>query len=254
MSLYSPATTIGWMNIRLSFVIPALNEADYIAAALDSIHMAMAAGDGRIGYEVIVADDGSEDLTATIARRRQARVVELRARNIAVVRNAGAGEARGDFLIFVDADTQVNPPLIHEAISSMMRGATWGTALAMPSDSCPLWAQAGLAALNIYYVRWRKCAYGFFFFVRRQVFWQLGGFPEDTSEGEDMAFSKRLVQEHGPPAVLHSRVATSARKAAQFGFWYHVKMLWLGFRYGDSMYTRPEIADYRDGAQRMRRP
>ena len=62
-----------------------------------------------------------------------------------------------------------------------------------------------------------------------------------------MALSKLLLQRNGPPIVLRSRVATSARKALQFGFSYHMRMLWLAVRFGDEVYTRPEIADYRDG-------
>ena len=82
---------------------------------------------------------------------------------------------------------------------------------------------------------------------------EVGGFPERTFEGEDVALSKLLVERHGPPTVLRSRVATSARKAGQFGFWYHAKMLWLTLRYGDEAYSRPEIGDYRDGNLRIKR-
>ena len=241
------------MIARLSFVIPALNEAQYISAALESIHSAMKRCDKQLSYEIIVVDDGSLDRTVDIARQHRARVIEVCKRNIAAVRNAGASEAQGESLIFIDADTQVNLSLIDETVFAMMQGAMWGTALAIPSDRCPLWARCGLTVFNHYYVYWRQCAYGFFFFVNCEAFQQVGGFPEETREGEDMALSKLLLPRHGPPIVLRSRVATSARKALQFGFSYHMRMLWLAIRSGDEVYTRPEIADYRDGELRVDR-
>jgi glycosyltransferase involved in cell wall biosynthesis len=238
------------MNFSVSFVIPALNEASTISAAIESIHSAM--GTQSPSYEIIVVDDDSADATAEIARRQQAQVVQVHKRNIAAVRNAGAGQARGKFLIFIDADTQVSPPLVQEALVALGRGAIWGTALATVAERCPLWARLGLTAYNHYYVRWRRCGYGFFFFVERHAFEQIGGFPEQTREGEDMALSKLLVAKHGAPAVLRARVATSARKIHQFGLAYHLKMLWLTLRYGDEAYSRPEIRDYRDGSLRLK--
>lgn len=242
------------MDVRISFVVPALNEEQLIAQTLNSIHGAMHRSAKQTGYEVIVADDRSSDSTVALARRNQAHVVEVCKRNIAAVRNAGAAGARGEFLIFVDADTQVNQSLIEEAIQAMIEGATWGTSLATTWDECPLWGRVGLTLFNRYYVRSRECAYGFFFFVDRQAFQQVGGFPEDTREGEDMALSRLLRREYGPPTVLRSRVATSARKTRQFGLWYHIRMLCLMICHGDDAYTRPEIADYRDGELRARRP
>jgi len=240
------------VNVHLSFVIPALNEAHYIGAAVDSVHAAMRDWDRQCDYEIIVVDDDSSDSTVAVARQHRARVVGVCKRNIAAVRNAGGREARGKFLIFVDADTTVSPSLVREANDALTKGATWGTACAVPADKCPLWARLGLAAYNHFYVHLRKCGYGFFFFVTNEAFQQIGGFPEETQEGEDMALSKLLVRQHGPPSVLRSRVATSARKAQRFGFWYHVKMLWLTVRYGDKAYSRPEIATYRDGELRVR--
>ena len=58
---------------------------------------------------MIVADNGSTDHTAAIARERACRVVPVAPRVIAAVRNGGAAIARGAFLAFVDADMQLHP-------------------------------------------------------------------------------------------------------------------------------------------------
>jgi glycosyltransferase involved in cell wall biosynthesis len=239
------------MNQFVSFVIPAFNEEELIGAAIASIHLAMKSIRPTRDYEVLVVDDDSQDATAEIARQNKAQVLQVHERNIAAVRNAGAFQAQGDVLIFVDADTQVSPGLVTEALQAMERGGIWGTALAVPLDDCPVWGRLGLAAYNQYHVRYRQCGYGFFFFVRRQAFLHVHGFPQRTKEGEDTALSKLLRLQYGRPVVLHSRVATSARKTRMFGFWYHLRMVWLTIRYGDEAYSRPEICEYRDGALRL---
>jgi glycosyltransferase involved in cell wall biosynthesis len=237
------------VTISISFVIPARNEARYIGEAVASIVAAAEELREAVSYDITVVDDDSSDITAEIARQHGARVLTVRKRNIAAARNVGASSSSGGLLIFVDADTRISATLLDETIQS---GAVWGTALATTWDPCPLWARIGLALFNRYYVHWRKCAYGFYFVVRREAFDRAGFFPEATREGEHMALSKVLVSMFGPPQVYSSRVATSGRKAAQFGLTYHLKMLWLALRHGDDMYTHPSIADYRDGELRSR--
>ena len=84
----------------VSFVIPAFNEARYIASAIASIQQSMQGN--AFAHEIIVVDDDSSDATAEIARQHEAIVVQVHQRNIAAVRNAGASRAHGDFLIFVE--------------------------------------------------------------------------------------------------------------------------------------------------------
>ncbi|MDX9710684.1 MAG: glycosyltransferase family 2 protein [Trichloromonas sp.] len=93
-----------------SVVIPAYNYASFLPRAIDSV-LAQPGGD----FEIIVADDGSTDATPAIGTRyRQEypeRVRYLRQENggPAKARNRGIEEARGDFLIFLDADDRLLP-------------------------------------------------------------------------------------------------------------------------------------------------
>ncbi len=98
-------------NIRtaqpvISFIVPAYNEERLLGSTLCAIHQAARS----IGepYEIIVADDGSTDRTAAVAAEHGARVVSVANRQIAATRNAGARQACGKLLVFVDADTIVN--------------------------------------------------------------------------------------------------------------------------------------------------
>src|SRR5688572_9027773 len=103
-----------WRNPMLSFVVPAHNEARYIAACVRSIHAACSPL--ALDYEIVVANDASTDDTAAIARAEGARVIEVSLRHIAAVRNAGARETRGERLVFVDADSEVDVETIRAAL------------------------------------------------------------------------------------------------------------------------------------------
>jgi glycosyltransferase involved in cell wall biosynthesis len=105
---------------RLSFVIPAHNEEALISEALEAIlaSVARASGVGRddlwlpdTSFEVIVADDRSQDSTAAIvgafAEDVGVRLVPCSGGTCAAARNAGAAVSSGRVLCFVDADTIV---------------------------------------------------------------------------------------------------------------------------------------------------
>jgi glycosyltransferase involved in cell wall biosynthesis len=81
----------------LSIIIPTLNEEHHLPRLLDSIAM-----QEYTDYEIIVADAGSQDATVTLAKERGCRVVPGGV--LTVGRNNGAREARGDILLFLDAD------------------------------------------------------------------------------------------------------------------------------------------------------
>jgi glycosyltransferase involved in cell wall biosynthesis len=105
-------------EMRLSFVIPARNEEALIGEALEAILGSVARSSGisrnnlwlpDTSFEVIVADDGSEDDTVAIvalfAEDAGVRLVPCAGRTCAAARNAGAAASRGRVLCFVDADT-----------------------------------------------------------------------------------------------------------------------------------------------------
>ena len=84
--------------VELSIIIPTFNEEEYLPRLLESIERQW--GNNR---EIIIADNNSTDKTVEIAKRYGARIVE--GGLPAVARNNGARAARGEYLLFVDADT-----------------------------------------------------------------------------------------------------------------------------------------------------
>jgi SAM-dependent methyltransferase/glycosyltransferase involved in cell wall biosynthesis len=91
--------------LAISTIVPARNCASQLQACL----AALQATEG-IDHEIIVVDDASTDDTSAVALRHGARVRRLdRQSGPATARNRGAAEARGEYLVFIDADVCVQP-------------------------------------------------------------------------------------------------------------------------------------------------
>lgn len=192
----------------ISFVVPAYNEEDCLPATLRAIHAAARAAGRR--YEIVVTDDASADRTAEVAREGGARVAPVRVRQISRSRNAGARAARGDYLIFVDADTRVTPGAVRGAVRALDRGAAGGGATIAFDGEIPGWARLILVpSARLYHVL--GLASGCFLFCTRAAFEATGGFDESVYAGEEIAMSFALKRV-GRLVVLRERVFTSPRK------------------------------------------
>jgi glycosyltransferase involved in cell wall biosynthesis len=199
----------------ISVIIPAYNEESLIAATLRAVRdSAAAAGEP---YEIIVADDGSTDRTAEIARAGGAQVVSVHVRQIAAARNAGARVAKGDLLVFVDADTLVSPAVLQGALAAVRAGAVGGGSAAMTDSNDPRWGPP-LMVFASWLMRTLGWAAGCFVFVRTDVFQRVGGFDELYFASEEIHLS-RAVKKHGRFVMLREAVITSGRKGRLFTPW-----------------------------------
>lgn len=202
----------------VSVVVPAFNEAGGLAATLTSIKTATAAFDQRgWRHELIVCDNNSTDATAAIARAAGATVVFEPINQISKARNAGAAAASGDWLVFVDADSQPPPGLFADAAEAIAHGRclAGGATVTIDSDD-----RLGRAIVGLWNAisRTLRLAAGSFIFCETAAFREAGGFSLDLFAAEEIDLFKRLkrlARRTGRTIViLHDHpLVTSDRKA-----------------------------------------
>jgi rSAM/selenodomain-associated transferase 2 len=200
----------------LSIVVPVLNEADGIEAAL----LALAPLRDR-GAEVIVVDGGSADGTLARATPLATRVLAA-PRGRASQMNAGAAAARGEALVFLHADTRLPPnadAMVTEALTCS--GRAWGRFdVQFNGGRLPLIARMMNLRSRLSGIATGDQA----MFVRRDAFERAGGFPP-IALMEDIALSTRLKR-LSPPLCLPARVTTSPRRWLENGVTRTVLLMW----------------------------
>jgi glycosyltransferase involved in cell wall biosynthesis len=214
----------------ISFIVPAHNEEQLIGRTLDALRTAAEAL--AQPFELIVVEDDSSDATAAVASARGALVVPVRVRQIARVRNLGAAAARGETLIFVDADTVVPVGTVRAALASIAAGAVGGGATVTFDGRVPAWA-ALMLPLARGVLRAANVPAGCFVFCTRAAFERAGGFDERLYAAEEIAFG-RALRRHGRLVVLRETVITSGRKLRTHTVWEGIRLLAAILRRGPS--------------------
>ena len=99
---------------RISVIVPVRDGARHLEASLPALAAALPPSS-----ELLVCDDGSSDASAAVAERHGARVLRRAPpAGPAVARNHGAAEARGDVLVFLDADVRVHPDTLARLLAA----------------------------------------------------------------------------------------------------------------------------------------
>jgi len=195
----------------VSVIIPTYNEEAALPATLR--HLLEQCGD----FDIIVVDGGSTDRTRELVRcEARIRVLSAR-RGRASQMNTGAKEATGEWLLFLHADTTLPAGAIarlnaRESDQTVQAGGFWHR---FSGDD---WRLRLISYLDNFRCRHSRIIYGDqAMFVRRALFEQLGGFP-DQPILEDVAFCEQLVR-IVKPVLLWPPVLTDSRKFVKMGVW-----------------------------------
>jgi rSAM/selenodomain-associated transferase 2 len=207
----------------VTVVIPAYNEEKALPHTLGEL--LRQCGD----YEVIVVDGGSTDRTLAVLAEfsfseypssltsHPSRLQLTAPKGRASQMNAGAKEATGEWLLFLHADT-VLPACAIQRLNEMEADQTIQTGGFMHQFSGDDWRLKLISFLDNFRCIRSRIIYGDqALFVRRALFEQRGGFP-DQPILEDVAFCEKLIKVT-KPLLLSPFVVTDARKFLKMGIW-----------------------------------
>ncbi|WP_238401465.1 TIGR04283 family arsenosugar biosynthesis glycosyltransferase [Vreelandella alkaliphila] len=233
MSLASPDAE----SPKLSVVIPMLNEAAGIEAALAALQPLR-----ESGVEIIVVDGDSTDNSVALATPLADTLLTSspgRARQM----NLGAEHARSAVLLFLHADTRL-PEGGCKLISQALETHAWGR-FDIHLEGKSRWLPLVSILMNLR-SRLSGIATGDQgMFVRRGPFEEIGGFPTQPLM-EDIELSKRL-KALSPPACLRTKVISSGRRWDQFGAWKTIRLMWrLRYRYWRGVSATQLAKEYRN--------
>jgi len=209
------------MAETLTVIIPTLNEEERLPHLFDALGR-----QSRRPDQIIVADANSTDRTREVAERQGAIVVE--GGKPAAGRNAGAREAHGEWLLFLDADDELDDDFIGRALAeTLQRGLGVATSFVDPIEHDPRNILA-TEVVNLYLDVMQYVvphAPGFCILIRRRIHEAIGGFDETVVLAEDHDYVQRAA-EQGKFRVLRSAVvATSMRRIEKEG------LVQLAFKY-----------------------
>lgn len=186
---------------KVSVIIPAYNQAQYLPDALDSV-----LAQTYTNWETIIVDDGSPDNVAEIAARYSgcdSRIKFLHTDNygLSAARNTGAAHSGGEYLVFLDGDDKIAPEYIENCVKALQSDSY--IKVAAPQMQCfgihqQIWpvVYEDYAQLLINNPLYATAA------MRRADFDAIGGYDERMRKGfEDWELWIRLLAGKGPDAV-----------------------------------------------------
>jgi lipopolysaccharide/colanic/teichoic acid biosynthesis glycosyltransferase/glycosyltransferase involved in cell wall biosynthesis len=221
-----------------SIVVPAYQAADLVGDCVKALNM-QSTPRGR--YEIIVVDDGSTDETATAARQARAdRVLVIPHQGRSAARNAGIEAAKGEIVLFTDADCEPAPDWIEQITHPLLDSEIAGVKGVYRTRQKELVARFAQLEYEDKYVRMAQrdridfvdtysAAY------RRDILLANGGFDPHLEVDEDQELSFRLARKgyqmvFAPQAIVYHRHVTSLREYWQrkfeIGYWKALLLNW----------------------------
>ncbi len=178
-----------------SIIIPTLNEEKFLPHLLDSL-----VAQTNKNFEVIVIDGKSNDKTIIVAETYKTKLPSLSIisskRGLPVQRNNGAKEARGEWLVFCDADSILMPYFI-ERVDQFIKQeqpsafTTWFRPDSSVDKDAIFTLLSNLFIESMFLVK-RPFPPGPLAVLRKDIFYMVGGYDESHQYNEDMDLGLRL--------------------------------------------------------------
>jgi glycosyltransferase involved in cell wall biosynthesis len=230
--------------VRLSVVIPALNEERHLGQLLSDLQR-----QSRRPDEIIVVDAGSSDATVQIAKQSQAVVLHGEP-PVARGRNLGGFSATGDLIFFLDADTRLAETFFESFASEVeRRGLDMACPCYLPHDSTPL-----IGAIHAFwdmilkvFERTLPSGAGHCIALRGKLFWESRGF-DPSLKFDDIELVRRLSKGRRF-GIVGTKVFVSDRRYREEGtlrtFLSHLLMA-LAFALGKFEWANKVTYDFGD--------
>jgi glycosyltransferase involved in cell wall biosynthesis len=197
----------------VSVVIPCFNQAHFLAEAIDS-----ALTQTYSQVEVVVVDDGSSDNSYEVAGREPGvRRVRQRNRGVASARNLGLAEAKGGFLVFLDADDRLLADALRIGMEALLKRPQVAFVAGMSRDidveGRPISARHQPLVTQDHYKRLLLDCYiwsGSSLVYRRSALEAVGGFNSALAAADDYEMYLNLARRF--PIYCHDAVVTDYRR------------------------------------------
>lgn len=211
-----------------SIVIPALNEEKYLPLLLSDLASQLLAD-----FEVIVVDGKSTDKTVVKAREFKTKipgllVVKSQKSSVSLQRNLGAKKARGEWLIFMDADNRINKFFLKRVKAKLAKKeiemfTNWSDVDGSDSGSKLLTDVINIGIEVRKFVHY-PAAMGALIGIKRAIFVEVGGFNLQMSYLEDAEFVTKACKKGFKFHIFHSPKYTySLRRFRKYGLWRAVR-------------------------------
>lgn len=212
-------------DVIISIIIPAHNEEKYIGKCLESISKASKLLQNQV--EIIVVLNRCTDKTEEIAKSYNCITVNNDDKNLSKIRNTGVERARGEIIVTIDADTQMNEHMLTKVVQNLSSGKYIGGGVTGKFERMSLGIFVStMLLIGPLLIKYGAISVGIFW-CYKEDFKSINGFNEELLMAEDADFAKRLKvwgKKKGKKyGTIQNGMITSSRKFDKHGDWVLLK-------------------------------
>lgn len=211
--------------MKITVVIPAHNEEQYIGRCLESIdNQRLPEG---MDVDVIVVLNRCTDKTADIAKGYGATTLIDDSKNLSAIKNTGIRAASTEWVLTIDADSWMSEGVMNEIFKHAQSTHCLGGGIRIKPERRSVGITVGYAMMLVP-AFFLKLSFGLYWF-KKVDFEAIQGFDENRHIAEDVDFLQRLKRHgrttgRGHTHITEAFITTSCRKFDEFGDWHFVRL------------------------------